>query len=258
MAITAPAFLMKYKWPRRRARDLWCFWYQVTRGRLFVTKRMGRRLLFDIDNTVDKYLLAYGFYEPVQKRILFAAAREAASRGGRCVFLDVGAHWGIYALWAEESGLFNRVVAVEADPRNLHQLYANLFLNDLSDRIDVVGAAAAGASGSLTFALASSRARVVSQVATPDMGGNFTTRTVTAVRLDDLETMTGGVIVAKIDVEGFEEEVLKGMTRLLAQNRCVLQVEVFGPSLAPFTETMRGLGYEKFAEAANDRYYRNF
>ncbi len=258
MAITAPAFLMNYDWPRKRARDIWSLWYLVTRGRMFVANRMGHRLLLDVDNTVDKYLLAFGFYENTQKRTLFAAARDAAALGGRCVFVDVGAHWGIYALWALGTGLFDRVMAVEADQRNLHQLYANLFLNDLSGKIDVVGAAAAAATGTLEFSPASKNARVVSKVSSLETTGNLTKRIVPAVRLDDLESISGGVLVAKIDVEGYEHEVVQGMTRLLTQNRCVLQVEVFPNAFEGFTRMMAGLGYTRFAGVANDHYYRNF
>ena len=69
-------------------------------------------------------------------------AEDAVQIGARCVFLDIGAHWGIYALWAQSSGLFDRVIAVEADPRNAAQLHANLYLNDLAGVIDVYAAAA--------------------------------------------------------------------------------------------------------------------
>ena len=46
------------------------------------------------------------------------------------VFLDVGAHWGLYALLAHRTRQFERIVAFEPDPANYAQLQANLFLND--------------------------------------------------------------------------------------------------------------------------------
>jgi FkbM family methyltransferase len=257
MAITAPRVLMRNAWARKRARDLWTACYQLMRGKRFVARRMGYRLLFDADSVIDKYLLAYGVYEEKQQRLLFDAARAAVKPGEPAVFLDVGAHAGFYALAALSSGLFGRIVAVEADPRNAHQLYANLFLNGLSDRIAVVEAAASAEPGEVTFNVAPSRNRSVSRILADGETSAGTAHTVSAVRLDDVEPLRGGLIVAKIDVEGHEADVLKGMTRLLAENRCILQVEVFGPALAAFTGTMTGLGYSKFAEVDNDRFFRN-
>ena len=102
---------------------------------------MGYRLLFDLDNVVDRYVLAFGSYHRAQQSMLFGAAQETTRPGGRRVFLDIGAHWGLYALCAHSAHLFDRVVAIEPDPRNLAQLQANLFLNDLTGAIDVVAPA---------------------------------------------------------------------------------------------------------------------
>ena len=48
MALTAPMFLMKHPWARKRTRDLWGFWYLITHGDRFVGRRAGLRLLFDL------------------------------------------------------------------------------------------------------------------------------------------------------------------------------------------------------------------
>ncbi len=258
MAITAPGFLLKYPYIRKRTRDFWCFWYLLTRGRKFIARRMGFLLLFDLDDIIDRYLLAFGSYEELQRRTLFAAAQTVADSGDRRVFLDIGAHWGVYSLWAHAAKLFDRVVAVEADPSNLAQLHANLFLNDLTGAIDVVGAAASSAPGDLAFNLAGKRSRNLSKVASLDRDTAKTVKIVRAVRIDDVEPMRGGVVVAKIDVEGYEHEVITGMRGLLTGNRGVLQVEVWPDAALKFDRTMAGLGYSMFAAIESDRFYRNF
>ena len=158
MAITAPAFVMRYPYLRKRTRDLFCFLSQIRYGTRFVARRMGYQLLFDLDGVVDRYVLAFGFYEREQRAALFAAAADLAKSGSPRIFFDIGAHWGVYALWAQSSGLFDRVVAVEADPRNVGQLLANLYLNELNGVIEVVAAAAAAETGSVTFSLANQSA----------------------------------------------------------------------------------------------------
>jgi FkbM family methyltransferase len=258
MPITAPMFLMKHPWARKRTRDLWGAWYKLTKGRRFVGRRQGYQLLFDLDNIIDRYLLAFGAFEAEERKILFGEARKLASFQGRRVFLDIGAHWGIYTLWAQSSGLFDRLVAVEADPRNLDQLRANLYLNDLSCAVEVVGAAASDLKGELTFNLAGPRSRDISRVARLDPATGATQRTVLAVRIDDVEPLRGGAFVAKIDVESYEGPVIRGMEGLLTGNRGLLQVEVWPDRLAEFDRQMRALGYARFAEFGSDRYYRNY
>lgn len=253
----APSFLWHHRRLRKRARDLRAFWYQVTRGRRFVARRMNHLLLFDLDSTHDKYILAFGFYEEEQRRMLFSAARELSAAPGPRVFIDIGAHSGVYSLWAHESGLFDRIVAVEADPRNVAQLQANLFLNDLVGEIAVVAAAAAGASGEVSFGMAHQKSRDVSRIATDDPDAKVDVQTVRAVRIDDIESARGGVVVAKIDVEGYEAEVIRGMNGLLANNACLLQIEVFEPRLDQITAMMASLGFHKIADIGNDRYFRN-
>ena len=84
-----------------------------------------------------------------------------------------------------------------------------------------------------------------------------TLRTTRSVRMDDEEPLRGGALVAKIDVEGYEAEVIRGMEALLKGNRCLLQVEVFPQSRDHFAGLMKELGFHCFAEIGNDRYFRN-
>ncbi len=254
MPFHAPALLLKYDWPRKRARDWWSGFYRALRGRTFVANRMGFRLLLDTDNIVDKYVLAFGQYEKAQQDLLFGTAKAISAE--RRVFVDVGAHWGVYALAAQASKLFARVIAIEADPRSAAQLRANLFLNDLTDSIEAVEAVASNEPGEARFSLAAAKSRVVSRVASLDERASDI-RIVRAVRLDDLESMKGGLVVAKIDVEGYERAVIEGMQNLLTQNRGLLQVEVFAGALPAFDVAMTVIGYRKFAEIGNDRFYRN-
>ena len=68
--------------------------------------------------------------------------------------------------------------------------------------------------------------------------------------LDDVEAHRGGLLVAKIDVEGYEAEEIKGMEGPLKGNKCLLRVEVFPQGLKPFVQRMAELGFLRFAEAA--------
>jgi hypothetical protein len=148
---------MSKGWLRRRIRDSITCWHELAYGKCLVARRQGLRLLFDLDNVADKYLLAFGTYENRQKHRLFKAASEGVLPGQRNVFIDIGAHSGLYSLWAQRTGMFDRIIAIEADPRNFAQLKTNLFLNRAVTAIDAIEAAASSTAGEIAFYLVSAK-----------------------------------------------------------------------------------------------------
>src|SRR4029453_15008609 len=109
---------------------------RLSRGRYLVEERMGLRLLLDLDNAVDQQIFISGTWEKGTIDTLLGLARQERQRhGGETGFPDIGAHWGLYALLARQSGMFDRILAFEPDPTNYGQLQANLFLNDATTAI---------------------------------------------------------------------------------------------------------------------------
>jgi FkbM family methyltransferase len=128
---------------------------------------------------------------------------------------EVGASMGLYALaFAGRVGVAGRVTAFEPDPESASALEANVGVNGWGDRITVIRAAVGQSSGQVRFAAARG---LESRIETrPTMGDGVIT--VPMVTLDD--TLAGRPIdVIKVDVEGFEQQVLEGARRILTNQR---------------------------------------
>jgi FkbM family methyltransferase len=198
-------------------------WANLFYGRYLVERRQGLTLLLDRGNAVDWELHTSGIWEPESVGRLFAlAGKERGTCPGGAVFLDIGAHWGFYALLARDKGWFERIVAFEPDPANYAQLQANLFLNGATNDIEAMKLAASDRAA--TFGLrVDSRNRGGAQLvaAAPD------SVTCQAVRIDSVLDFAGKLLVVKMDVETHEESALDGLLALLARNHCVLQIEVW-------------------------------
>jgi FkbM family methyltransferase len=198
-------------------------WANLFYGRYLVERRQGLTLLLDRSNAVDWELHTSGIWEPASVERLFALAD---GERGHCpdgaVFLDIGAHWGFYALLAHAKGWFERIVAFEPDPANYAQLQANLFLNGATTAIEALKLAASDRAA--TFGL---------KVDNRNRGGAHLvaaandTVTCEAVRVDSVLDVAGKLLVVKMDVENHEEAALDGLLALLAKNHCVLQIEVW-------------------------------
>jgi FkbM family methyltransferase len=164
------------------------------------------------------------------------------------VFVDVGANIGYFSLLASRLvGDEGRVLALEPSHANLARLCQHLWMNSAKNVL-------------LTASAAGSEAGVASSgFPTPNNAGAATLRPIGAVRsnlamtlrLDELLSGLGLVPdLLKIDVEGFELEVLKGMQRTLRQSRPLVICELterflaeLGQSSRQMLELMESHGY---------------
>jgi FkbM family methyltransferase len=198
-------------------------WANLFYGRYLIERRQGLTLLLDRSNAVDWELHTSGIWEPESVGRLFALAdKERSYCPDGAVFLDIGAHWGFYALLARNKGWFERIVAFEPDPANYAQLQANLFLNGAANDIEAMKLAASDRAA--VFGLkVDSRNRGGAQL----VAAARDTVTCQAVRVDSVLDFAGKLLVVKMDVETHEEAALDGLLALLPKNHCVLQIEVW-------------------------------
>lgn len=172
----------------------------------------GARFACDLSDEIAREVCLTGCYEPPVTRLLQRRLHVGA------VMVDVGANWGYFSLVAAAAvGRSGRVLSLEPDPRQFHRLAENVQLNDFR-HVSATAAAAAACEGSAVLAGYSELARNkgVSRLGGPADGPSFDVR---CVALDDLTTNFPRVDVVKIDVEGAELAVLRGMQRGLAQER---------------------------------------
>ncbi len=151
-----------------------------------------------------------GFYELRLSKVIAAAARE----GGFLV--DVGANAGYFSLiWASLNPT-NRVLAVEAAPRNLELLKKNVAANGFLPRVQVQGLAAGKQKGELTFLLGPSEQTGWGGLAPSGKTGEGSIK-VEVDTLDALVPENQVVDFLKIDVEGADTWVLQGCERLFRE-----------------------------------------
>ena len=145
------------------------------------------------------------------------------------IFLDVGAHLGLYSLGAatRHPGKV-KVVAFEPHPLNQLNFIRQLALNGLQHAVELVGAAAGAAPGLAKLWPYSTMGNFIAEHAPPDAPEDNPPLTVPVVPLDMLfdgrPDLEQGRVFAKIDVEGYEPAVVAGAARLLASGRAAALV----------------------------------
>jgi FkbM family methyltransferase len=159
-----------------------------------------------------------GYWEA---EVTLALAR-AAKPGSWC--LDIGANHGYYTLvLAAAAGSEGHVAAVEPNPRSVDLLTRTLDVNGFLSRVDIVSRAMSDRHGEVVKFFIPIHRGMNALVAEGDSSAGTTIETET----ETVDRLTDGwprVDVIKIDVEGSEEAVWRGMNRVLRENREIIVI----------------------------------
>jgi FkbM family methyltransferase len=192
----------------------------AARGHLVLCQLGDVRFFVDpSDRVVGAWLMWHGGWQ----RGEIATAVDLLSAAGRlrreAVFVDVGAHIGTHTIYALRGGHFSRAIAFEPEPRNAQLLAMNLEVNGLSDAAIVVRKAGGAAAGNAILHL-HPRNTGAHAIGTPPSLDGQTAIEVPLVRVEDeLESLgvaPGDIGLVWIDAEGYEPQVLDGLTRVLS------------------------------------------
>lgn len=185
----------------------------------------GRRYRGSLVDFIDRYIYFTGAYAPAELGFLDQAARALRNTQADVTFIDIGANCGQHSLFMSRRA--DRVIAFEPSAEAAGRLEANLALNGISnvaffrialgdrDHTAQLGSGVPGNSGSrsLTWTLDAEKNENVevrhaaSFLDSPNVG---------LTRMD----------IIKLDVEGCEKAVLKGLAPLLKRDRPILLFEL--------------------------------
>jgi len=189
----------------------------------------GHRYKLVLCDTTSRNMYNSGTYEPNEMAFLSEHLREGMT------FLDIGACFGLYTVWAAAKvGPRGLVAAFEPSPREFRSLEENVRLNRL------------GNVRAFNIGISDSRKKCKLRISGLNESGQntfgeFVYPGVTEidnvlVQLESLDEVAdrlgiGKIDVAKIDTEGHEYFVLQGMRKRLAGDRPVLLLELFDEAL---------------------------
>lgn len=218
--------------------------------RRVVESLFGSRFAVDTQDLIQRYLYLFGVWEPHMTAWLQRRLRPGDG------FVDVGANIGYYSVLASRLvGETGQVTAIEASPAFHERLLQQVRLNSCVN-VRAVNAALSDSQETLRFILASSRNMGANSIVPYDGPAESTfeieAQPMAAVLTED-EIANARVI--KIDVEGAEGSVVRGMAPLLGKLRpdAEITVEVtpdrmqqLGESVNDLLKTFKAHGFHAY------------
>lgn len=153
------------------------------------------------------------------------------------VVYDIGANIGMYTCFLARQLPPEQVVAFEPHPANIKRLRSNLDLNNVNATI--VELALSDTSGTTELAIKSQEAgEGEHSIATDDDGETIPVELATGDELVDSGDLPPPSII-KIDVEGAEFEVLRGLKKMIANPECRLcYIEIHPNRLTDYSNSV--------------------
>jgi FkbM family methyltransferase len=197
------------------------------------------------DNGVGRGLLKHGAWQRDDFDTALALIAQHRGRPGG-VFVDVGANIGTHSIYAALSGRFDRVIAIEPEPRNAALIRDNVSMNDLPVRFDIVRKAVGEAPSAAWLKVHPADGGMHAVVRQPGAG-------TIGVEQDTLPNILASLGVAAeevgfiwMDVEGHEFKVFEGMESLLLRRTPVFfeySQHGIGDERHRWAEKFAALGY---------------
>jgi FkbM family methyltransferase len=190
-------------------------------------------------DTICREIMLDGYYE---KDLLAAMVKLVPDKNG--TFLDIGANIGNHSIYLSKH--FRRVISFEPIPRNCWIFKANRHLNR-AHNITLVEKGLSSKSAQFYFGCEDP---MQTNTGLDDSkNGSEDAQAVEVVRGDDALQVLGvsNVVGVKIDVEGHEPEVIRGLEAVLQRDHPIVFWEAFqSTTAAESADLLKTFGYRYF------------
>ena len=201
-------------------------------------------LLLHPRDWIEYELLSNYYYEPLTLDFIARNLKQ----GHKAIF--AGVNFGLHVIVAARAvGLPGRIIGVEPQPAALLRAYLNFQLNGVSDRIELISAAL-GPEESFIHMAWSKTEENSGTANLLDDGEGFAVRLVGISQVFDL-LQPDAIELLLLDVEGYEVNVLKGLSPEHSPNIIIVEVqpnllERANTSEEALLQTIRSSGYRLY------------
>ena len=227
---------------------------------IFIVKFRNILLRINIQDPIDKIIFYKDSYEEEQIKFL----KNYIDKNKIEKFIDIGSNIGIYSLIIGKSFKKIKILSFEPVHNTFDNLNYNIHLNRLTRNIRAFNFGLSNRSGSQKMIALKKKNYIQSggysfYIPKRKIHKNEIIEHYKSKIGDSVIKFKNKNIIIKIDVEGFEEEVLYGLKKLLSQNKILIQIEIFQKNLNKINKILNNHKFKLINQIknSNDFYYTN-
>ena len=163
------------------------------------------------------------------------------------IYLDVGAHTGMYTIASLISNSKNRVVSIEPFPLNFYRIITNLRLNNFNNtKVKLLNVAASDNNKTVKFHIKTPWSYLSKGGKISDEGVN-----IKAIKLDSLDFSNNNLDIKgiKIDTEGEDLNVVYGAKNIITKYKPKIIIECRRNNILEIFNFLFNLGYKKIFDS---------
>ena len=208
-------------------------------------------LIFEIDirESIERKTYFIREYEKKRMDQLHLFSKKINSK----ILRDNGANIGFYSILSSHQ--FEQIYSFEPNERNFKVLKKNIENNKLKN-IEILNFGL-GEMEEVLIGNSNTKGELFQTSGFAINKANTKGERVIVKKGDDVLQFKHKTITIKIDVEGFEFFVLKGLKNILIENSCVLQIEIWEKNNDEVHKFLKSLGYKMISSIDGDTYFSN-
>ena len=203
----------------------------------------------DIRESIERKTYFIKEYEKKRMDQLHHFSKKINSK----ILLDIGANIGFYSILS--SDYFEKIYSYEPNERNFKVLKKNIENNKLKN-IKILNFGL-GENEEVLIGNSNTKGELFQTSGFALNKDNKKGERVLVKKGDDVLQLKNKTLTIKIDVEGFEFFVLKGLKRTLINNWCILQIEIWEKNNDEVHSFLKSLDYKMINLIDGDTYFSN-
>lgn len=207
--------------------------------------------IFEIDIRESIERKTYFLREYEKKRI--DKLSQLSKKINSDTLIDIGANIGFYSIIL--SNKFEKIYSFEPNKRNFQVLRKNIETNDLKN-IKTFNFGL-GENKEILIGTSNTKGKLFQTSGFAVSKDNSIGEKVLIEKGDDFLKFNNKSITIKIDVEGFEYFVLKGIKKILSNNNCLVQIEIWEKNNSKIQKFFKLLDYKLICSIDGDTYFSN-
>ena len=203
----------------------------------------------DIRESIERKTYFIREYEKKRMDKLHLFSKKVNSE----ILIDIGANIGFYSILS--SSRFRQIYSFEPNERNFKVLKKNIENNKLKN-IKILNFGL-GENEEVLMGNSKTKGKLFQTSGFAINKDNKKGERVLVKKGDDVLQFKNKTLTIKIDVEGFEFFVLKGLKSALINNLCILQIEIWERNYDEVHNFLKSLGYKMIISIDGDTYFSN-